>query len=132
MKRAVGIVANTMAIVFTNRGVTMNLYSKVTISAIALGTAIFVSSPARAQQMITIYIDGRHILSTDTYTFEIYDRECNVSRGTVTVPGGESNARAVSVCAGGTGKGSITYRNVSLNGPTVGSHFLSNGEHVHP
>lgn len=102
-------------------------------AAILLAAAsVTFSVPASAQSMITIYIDGRHILSTDTYTFEIYDRVCNTGRGTVTVSGGEQNAAAVSVCAGGTGKGDITYRNVTLNGPTVGSAFLDPGEHVHP
>ncbi len=64
----------------------MKLYSRIAAITVALGW-MALSSSAQAQQMMTIYVDGRHILSTDTYTFEIYDRVCNTSRGTVTVRG---------------------------------------------
>lgn len=110
----------------------MNRQFKLAAFSSAILAIGVVSTPASAQQTITVYVDGRHILSTDTYTFEIYDRVCNQGRGTVTVSGGEQNAAAVRVCAGGTGKGSITYRNVTLNGRTVGEDFLNDGDHVHP
>lgn len=103
------------------------------VAAMAASIApLLAAETAAAQQMITIYLDGRHIVSMDSFTFEIYDRVCNRSAGTVTIRGGEQNRAAVQVCAGGTGKGSITYRNVTLNGPTIGADFLAPGEAVHP
>lgn len=88
------------------------------------------SAPAVASN-VTIYADGKYMLSTQVSTIEVYDEICKVSKGSYRLHGNQKIA--ISVCAGGTGKGSVLYRNLS-NGQTgwTRDSLMNHGESFYP
>lgn len=89
-----------------------------------------VSLPAVAQSTITIYLDGKYIVSTETRQIEVKDTVCNQHKGTFSLKG---NGRiAITVCQNASGYGRVEYRNVTNNGPWTGSSFLKDGDSVSP
>ena len=92
--------------------------------------AIFIFiDPSFGQEKITIYLDGKHILSSQTYTFELIDLKCNTNIGMIDVSGNQRVA--IQICSE-SGNGSIRRRNVTLNGHWVDSAFIKNGDSVNP
>lgn len=79
---------------------------------------------------MSIYLDGRYILSDQTRLIEVKDTVCNLDKGTHSLRG---NRRIrIEICQDDSGYGRIEYRNVTNNGPWIGSSFLRHGESVSP
>lgn len=76
---------------------------------------------------ITVHLKSNNgSLSQDE--FEVWDRICDVPLGTWTLNGGQSVD--ISICAEGSGFGSVKIRNPNLNNDWVGTDFIKEGETV--
>lgn len=79
---------------------------------------------------ITIYLDGKYIVSSESRQIAVKDTVCNQDKGQFTLQGNQRIA--ISVCQNSSGYGRVEYRNVTNNSAWVGSSFLHDGDAVSP
>lgn len=108
----------------------MNKSSPLMISLTALlALASSLATTSAAASKVTIYADGKHILSGRVITFELHDEVCNVTMGPYRLAGNQKIP--IQVCADNIGKGEVLFRAEGRSGWTRQS-FLENGESFYP
>lgn len=102
------------------------------VSIIFLSAAMLIAShTALSSSNITIYLDGKYLLSTDTRQIEVRDDVCKQNKGIFSLKG---NAKIpITICTSDADYGSVSYRNLTNNSSSWTSvNFLKNGDSVSP
>jgi hypothetical protein len=79
--------------------------------------------------MITIFLNGKFIVTGEVQQIEVFDVVCNRSAGVFAL---EGNARIPVQICDKDGFGEVRWRNVTNNGPFIGSPWLHDQDDVSP
>ncbi|MDD0841498.1 hypothetical protein [Pseudomonas sp. Gutcm_11s] len=100
------------------------------LTNLLIGTVMLIGSMSAHAASMTIKLNGKYILSSDTRVIAVKDLNCNQDLGQFSLSGNQ--VIPITICKNESGYGNIQYRNITNNGQWVNSSLLSEGDEVSP